>query len=117
MLERSLEESKTRENQLRANTKVSRVIYISSLRGNEFSQTLREELRKVQSSAALLDRQRNRGVGFWSSRSDSTPPEPSGTPSPPSGRPSTSDSPSSGDKEEEVNLEYLRNVILQFLEH
>ena len=28
-------------------------------------QTLREELRKVQTSAALLERQRNPGVGYW----------------------------------------------------
>ncbi|KAF5375140.1 hypothetical protein D9758_000209 [Tetrapyrgos nigripes] len=97
-LERTVEEGKTRESQLRANVK-----------------TLREEIRKVQSSAALLDRQRNRGVGYWSSRNDGHPPEASNVSSPPSGRSSTSDPPAK--EQEEVNLEYLRNVILQFLEH
>ncbi|THV04873.1 hypothetical protein K435DRAFT_648447 [Dendrothele bispora CBS 962.96] len=100
MLEKSIEEGKSRESQLRLNVK-----------------TLREEMRKVQSSAALLDRQRNRGVGYWTSRPDSAPPEPSTNVSSPSGRSSTSDAPPSKDAEEEVNLEYLRNVILQFLEH
>jgi hypothetical protein len=84
-------------------------------------QTLRDDLRKVQSSAAILERQRNPGVGYWSnvarqengdrrqsisSQSDRGP-----TQSPRSGSPAPTQS------EEEVNLEYLRNVILQFLEH
>ena len=82
-------------------------------------QTLREELRKVQSSAALLERQRNPGLGYWASRSDGSearsptssvidlvkegPPRPA--------------SPSTSMSDEEVNFEYLRNVIMQFLEH
>lgn len=79
-------------------------------------QTLREELRKVQSSAALLERQRNPGLGYWAAKSDG-----SDARSPTS---SVSDlvkesprpaSPSMSD--EEVNFEYLRNVIMQFLEH
>lgn len=82
--------------------------------------TLREELRKVQNSAALLERQRNPGVGYWTSRTENTDsrasissgsdlPSRAGSPGP------TSPTPSKGD--EDINLEYLRNVILQFLEH
>jgi hypothetical protein len=120
-------------------------------------QTLREELRKVQSSAALLERQRNPGVGYWGASGPRTPlngatfsdatassstPDLSRTAVATSqGRPGTPGTPASvinggrapsvagsarssmevsgsvqgGD--EEVNLEYLRNVILQFLEH
>ena len=77
-------------------------------------QTLREELRKVQSSVALLDRQRVPGVGYWSSAN-----APEIKPSLPSQSPgsSRSDSPVTKSGDEDVNLEYLRNVILQFLEH
>lgn len=82
--------------------------------------TLREELRKVQNSAALLERQRNPGVGYWTSRTENTDsrasissgsdlPSRAASPGP------TSPTPSKG--EEDINLEYLRNVILQFLEH
>lgn len=82
--------------------------------------TLREELRKVQNSAALLERQRNPGVGYWTSRTENTDsrasissgsdlPSRAASPGP------TSPTPSKGD--EDINLEYLRNVILQFLEH
>ena len=96
-------------------------------------QTLREELRKVQSSAALLERQRNPGIGYWSTSprtngftqsaidlqnpgqpSRNSVDEGSRTSSP---RPSSPTSVTSMKNEEEVNLEYLRNVILQFLEH
>ncbi|KAH9937110.1 uncharacterized protein B0H18DRAFT_867140 [Fomitopsis serialis] len=99
-LQQLLEEGKAREAQLRAHHK-----------------TLREELRKVQSSAALLERQRNPGVGYWASRQD-----PSGERSPRSsidGRdtPSRPSSPALSQSDEELNIEYLRNVILQFLEH
>ncbi|KAG1881738.1 hypothetical protein C8R48DRAFT_13651 [Suillus tomentosus] len=82
--------------------------------------TLREELRKVQNSAALLERQRNPGVGYWTSRTENTDSRvsvSSGSDLPlraASPRP-TSPTPSKGD--EDINLEYLRNVILQFLEH
>jgi GRIP domain len=79
-------------------------------------QTIREELRKVQSSAALLERQRNPGVGYWSNSStdirtsiSSDPPSRVASPRPASPAPAIND--------EEINLEYLRNVILQFLEH
>lgn len=89
-----------------------------------FIQTLREELRKVQSSAALLERQRNPGIGYWTSRSESTAVASSdsvnsSSSSPPAGRTSSDNARESPVKkeEEEVNLEYLRNVILQFLEH
>ncbi|KAJ4486234.1 hypothetical protein J3R30DRAFT_1472435 [Lentinula aciculospora] len=106
VLEQKLEESKSRESLLRTNNK-----------------TLREELRKVQSSAALLERQRNPGIGYWTSRSESTAAASSdsinSSASTPLGRSSSDNAhkvPAKND-EEEVNLEYLRNVILQFLEH
>ncbi|KAG8872196.1 hypothetical protein FRB97_007889 [Tulasnella sp. 331] len=130
-LERQAEEFKARDAQLRSNNK-----------------TLREELRKVQSSAALLERQRNPGVGYWSGNSSSPRMSPSEPPSRPSvvtnghgalspnrvaspapsesgstlRRTSTSSSTTSvgggaGENEEAVNLEYLRNVIMQFLEN
>lgn len=89
-----------------------------------FIQTLREELRKVQSSAALLERQRNPGIGYWTSKSESTAVASSdsvnsSSSTPPVGRTSSDSARESPVKkeEEEVNLEYLRNVILQFLEH
>jgi hypothetical protein len=114
VLEKQIDEHKSREAQLK--------------QGNK---TLREELRKVQSSAALLERQRNPGVGYWSTR---TPPggdaanNGSATDSrvsvsspPPADTPSRSSSPTpssaSNKTDEEVNLEYVRNVVLQFLEH
>lgn len=122
IMEKQLEELKSREAQLKSSVK-----------------TIREELRKVQSSAALLERQRNPGVGYWAANG-STPgssSRPIGSPSsergpilngsappspappaevaPPGGRGSTG-SDQSG-TEEAVNLEYLRNVILQFLEN
>ncbi|KAJ3849834.1 hypothetical protein EV368DRAFT_46521 [Lentinula lateritia] len=106
VLEQKLEEVKSRESQLRSNNK-----------------TLREELRKVQSSAALLERQRNPGIGYWTSRSESTAvassDSVSSSSSTPVGRTSLDNARESPVKkeEEEVNLEYLRNVILQFLEH
>jgi hypothetical protein len=87
-----------------------------------FCQTLREELRKVQSSVALFERQRAPGVGYWSaSRSSSSTEIPrssmSSTDLPLSpGTPKIDGGPG-GQNEEEVNLEYLRNIILQFLEH
>ncbi|KAG6845781.1 hypothetical protein H0H87_003835 [Tephrocybe sp. NHM501043] len=106
-LEQLVEEYKQRESQLRAGNK-----------------TLREELRKVQSSAALLERQRNPGVGYWISRSAENNPTASqlsvNTPSSEIASRVSSPDPSSRQKtgnDEEVNLEYLRNVILQFLEH
>ncbi|KAL1683836.1 hypothetical protein EV122DRAFT_200636 [Schizophyllum commune] len=100
LLERTVEEGKTREAQLRANNK-----------------TLREELRKVQSSAALLEKQRNPGVGYWqrSSENGSRTSMSSENGSRPASPAPTAKQSSSSD--EEVNLEYLRNVILQFLEH
>ncbi|KAA1468235.1 hypothetical protein DENSPDRAFT_770764 [Dentipellis sp. KUC8613] len=104
-LEQQIEDAKSREAQARTHIK-----------------TLRDELRKVQSSAALLERQRNPGVGYWSSPrpealSETQSPANSNSALPSrvaSPRPS---SPSAGGTDEEVNLEYLRNVILQFLEH
>lgn len=116
---RQLEDMKAHEAQLRGHIKVITVQVLRSL-SHSRSQTLREELRKVQSSAALLERQRNPGVGYWTSRSENTDSRasisstsdlPSRTASPGPASPA----PSKGD--EEINLEYLRNVILQFLEH
>ncbi|KAJ7837533.1 hypothetical protein B0H14DRAFT_2791069 [Mycena olivaceomarginata] len=99
-LEQLIEETKSREAQLKTSNK-----------------TLREELRKVQSSAALLERQRNPGVGYWTSR-ESAPPETRTSISSSSDSRNASPAPPAPPKhEEEVNLEYLRNVILQFLEH
>ncbi|KAF9056231.1 peroxisomal membrane anchor protein conserved region-domain-containing protein [Panaeolus papilionaceus] len=106
LLERQVEESKAREAQLKQSNK-----------------SLKDELRKVQSSAALLERQRNPGVGgYWGNRGESSTGNGSAISLPSVGEaPSRVSSPaptsSSGKQEEEVNLEYLRNVILQFLEH
>lgn len=105
-LEHQIEEANSRETQLRFNNK-----------------TLREELRKVQSSIALLERQRSPAIGYnrsmraddsgsaeprtsIQSESDSRPGTPSST---------TSASPMTNDGD--INVEYLRNVIFQFLEH
>ncbi|THH20641.1 hypothetical protein EW146_g766 [Bondarzewia mesenterica] len=105
-LEQQIEEAKARESQARAHNK-----------------TLRDELRKVQSSAALLERQRNPGVGYWSSPRPDSAAETQRPSSPTSSDvPSRVNSPQLGKpvpatNDEEVNLEYLRNVILQFLEH
>lgn len=121
----------------------------TTLRSN--NKTLREELRKVQSSVQLLEKSRNPGVGYWASNNQSraamaspdiaTPgKERRSMESSRTGQTSLADSgattpaPSTGGdsrEEEEVNLEvshhsiigfgaewqYLRNVILQFLEH
>jgi len=95
-LDQQLEEAKTKELQARTHNK-----------------TLREELRKVQSSAAILSRQRGPGVGYWSPANNSgTNPPSSPTSSQTAGSPGPDPS-----NEEDVNVEYLRNVILQFLEH
>lgn len=141
VMEKQLEEIKSRESHLKSTVKVCyrNCIRRTGTNSASLSQTLREELRKVQSSAALLERQRNPGVGYWAANG-SVPPSSSrlvGTPSsergpilngsappspappaevaPPGGRGSTSSDPSG--VEEAVNLEYLRNVILQFLEN
>lgn len=107
-LEQHEEEHKSRESQLK-----------------QANKTLREELRKVQSSAALLERQRNPGVGYWNRVGDAegVPQSPAmsttseiSLPSEASPRPN-SPAVAATNQEEEVNLEYLRNVILQFLEH
>ncbi|KAF8585573.1 hypothetical protein K439DRAFT_1409943 [Ramaria rubella] len=115
-LAKQLEETKIRENVLKTSNK-----------------TLREELRKVQSSAALLERQRNPGLGYWSKSPRTNGFTQSAVDLQNSGQPSrnsldeasVTDSTRPGSpvplpsvkNEEEVNLEYLRNVILQFLEH
>lgn len=97
-------ESKAREAQLRTHNK-----------------TLREELRKVQNSATLLERQRNPGVGYWSSRtgtadSRTSVSSPSDTPSR-AASPEPQTAATVAKRDEDINYEYLRNVILQFLEH
>ena len=77
-------------------------------------QALRDELRKVQNSVTVLERQRSPGASYWTSRSEasnsrtsisSIPDASSSSPLPPSRN------------GEEINYEYLRNVVLQFLEH
>lgn len=106
VLEKQLEGLRAREAQLKQSNKV-----------------LREEMRKVQSSAALLERQRNPGVGYWTTRDgNGSPAEPRtsnvSVPETPARVASPTPSTATSNKnEEEVNLEYLRNVILQFLEH
>ncbi|CAE6423643.1 unnamed protein product [Rhizoctonia solani] len=106
-LETQFEEIKNRETSLKMSNK-----------------TLRDELRKVQSSAALLERQRPGGVGgFWSGANTGSQSgkNGNGVTSPTSPRPSSPTVSEAGatpaKQEEEVNLEYIRNVILQFLEH
>ncbi|KAI0257559.1 hypothetical protein BJV78DRAFT_1349405 [Lactifluus subvellereus] len=90
---------------------------VKELQARTHNKTLREELRKVQSSAALLDRQRGPGVGYWSSPNTSDVNlSPTSAPSQPAST-SRPDSPVTASSDEDVNLEYLRNVILQFLEH
>ena len=87
-------------------------------------------MRKVQQSAALLERQRNPGVGYWSGKGQSNGTGGNGAESPvrhrasessevlsPPGSPRAGSPAVSQRSEEDVNLEYLRNVILQFLEH
>jgi len=93
------------------------------VREAQLNQGNREELRKVQSSAALLlERQRNPGVGYWSTRTQQarysngsatdshtsiSSPSPADTPArSASPAPSTA---TSTKVEEEVNLEYIRN--------
>ena len=126
MLEKQIEETKNRESQTRQANKVRTLPVMLVARSDIISlccKTLREELRKVQSSAALLERQRNPGVGYWTTRKSesSAPSDPRMSISTPTDSPSrvSSPTPSTDAKqnEEEVNLEYLRNVILQFLEH
>ncbi|OCF30429.1 hypothetical protein I316_07916 [Kwoniella heveanensis BCC8398] len=106
-LQSQLEESKSHITQLKTNNK-----------------TLRDELRKVQSSVQLMEKQRNPGVGYWSNSAANPSSISTGAPGAGVSRSSVSSpapSLSVGDMkaqdEEEVNLEYLRNVILQFLEH
>jgi len=65
----------------------------------------------------LLGRQRGPGLGYWST---GNAPDAIGPLSPASSRPPGSSRPDSAvvkSHDEEVNLEYLRNVIFQFLEH
>jgi hypothetical protein len=78
-----------------------------------YDQTLREELRKVQSSAAILSRQRGPGVGYWSPANNSS----TNTPPPPTSSQTAGSPGPDSSNDEDVNVEYLRNVILQFLEH
>lgn len=95
-------------------------------------QILRDELRKLQSGVLLSEKQRNPGVGYFASPSfslatpqttsaASIPLSPSvseaGTPTRTgsvSSEMNRMDSASNGD--EALNFEYIRNVILQFLE-
>lgn len=89
-------------------------IKTKELQARTHNKTLREELRKVQSSAAILNHQRGPGVGYWS---PSNNPGVNTPPSITSSQTASSAGPDSSITEEDVNVEYLRNVILQFLEH
>ncbi|RXK37709.1 hypothetical protein M231_05042 [Tremella mesenterica] len=117
-LNTQLEDSKNLSNQLRQTNK-----------------TLRDELRKVQSSVQLMERQRNPGVGYWGANPSNTMVASGSRSGSGSGMMSpnseilregelrrslesvVTSQPGERNEEEEVNLEYLRNVILQFLEH
>ncbi|KAK2461858.1 hypothetical protein APHAL10511_006321 [Amanita phalloides] len=104
-LEQQIEEAGIREAHLRVSNR-----------------TLREELRKVQSSVTLLERQRSPGIGYRPTRTDESAPIDSRS-SIQSDTTSRANSPvplqnvQPAKNEEDINLEYLRNVILQFLEH
>ncbi|KIK93656.1 hypothetical protein PAXRUDRAFT_828758 [Paxillus rubicundulus Ve08.2h10] len=102
--DKQLEEYRVREAQLRTHNK-----------------TLRDELRKVQNSIAVLERQRNPGVGYWTSATESRTSISSVSDAPSLSRAASpgpsSSSPALAKGDEEINFEYLRNVILQFLEH
>lgn len=102
----------------------------SSIRSQ--AQTLRDELRKVQSGVLSNENLRSKGVGYFAnfSNTDLTPTPPSypskettlerSSQSPPaeSHDLTQSDVPSSSTNDEaELNFEYLRNTLLQFLEH
>ena len=96
-------------------------------------QTLRDELRKVQSGILMSEKQRNPGVGYFSNyaaNGSSSTASPLASPpvegSHPSTGPSTPLTKSQSDvgapsnskaNDEAMNFEYIRNVILQFLEH
>lgn len=98
-LQQQLDESRQQVTQLRATNK-----------------TIRDEMRKIQSSVQLMERQRNPGVGYWAQGSNAPTPTSAASDKQTSGTASPTPSGDSN-KDEEVNLEYLRNVILQFLEH
>ena len=100
------------------------------------NKTLREEMRKVQSSVQLMERQRNPGVGYWAagnpssssavasaaaSRSALTSPTPDGSATPEqlrrslesvAERGSTTSATTERKEEEEVNLEVSRQSIV-----
>lgn len=75
----------------------------------------------MQSSVALLEKQRGPGVGYWATRNESTSELRSPTSSisdlPSRDVPERAGTPTAQSSDEELNFEYLRNVILQFLEH
>ncbi|GAA6013165.1 hypothetical protein JCM11491_005202 [Sporobolomyces phaffii] len=122
-LEARLEEVQTKESALRSNNK-----------------TLREELRKLQSGVLLSEKQRHPGVGYFSSFNSASSATLNGNSGSPEAVPANSRqviSPSgsvsslastatggglsgaaraNGSADEALNFEYMRNVILQFLE-
>ncbi|OXG18747.1 hypothetical protein C366_02856 [Cryptococcus neoformans Tu401-1] len=101
------------------------------------NKTLRDEMRKIQSSVQLMEKQRNPGVGYWAAAAGqrssmvNSPMSNVNVDSPALGRKSVESIRTTAGteigselgeskrtpEEEDVNLEYLRNVILQFLEH
>ena len=74
---------------------------------------LYDELKKVQSSVALLENQRKPGVGYWRTSVDSDKNSASGSTS----QSMLSDTANEPNLDGDMNLQYLRNIILQFLEH
>ena len=75
---------------------------------------LRDELRKVQASAALLEKQRGLGTSYWSGPVDAAK---SSTSSNGTRQSTVSGSPKESKTDGDINLQYLKNIILQFLEH
>ncbi|GAA98225.1 uncharacterized protein L969DRAFT_93167 [Mixia osmundae IAM 14324] len=83
------------------------------------NKSLRDELRKVQSGIMLAEKQRNPGVGYFTTFSQSqSARDPADSVSGSQASVAGSPGPRSPNKAEEaLNFEYVRNVILQFLEH
>ncbi|KAH9813122.1 hypothetical protein DFH28DRAFT_930307 [Melampsora americana] len=113
-LEKALKESQERESSIRSQ-----------------AQSLKDELRKVQSGVLSNENLRSKGVGYFAnfSNTDSTS-SPLSNPSKESTSNRSSQSPLRGSHdstqpdlpsathdEAELNFEYLRNTLLQFLEH
>lgn len=75
-LNSQLEETHQIHAQLRSANRVSYTLAFTNIQAKQRCayQTLREEMRRIQSSAQLLERQRNPGVGYWSSTNATSTP-------------------------------------------